>query len=125
MNNQAHFDTLGTALKERPGHTADCARFEDLYPWQCDCQAKAAAALAWFQIGCAQEIAIKLLGCTRDRFDLSPDAMLVDDLGADSLDMLEIQMHLEGHGFAAPDEAFTNHMRLKDLAALIKPKAVT
>lgn len=83
--------------------------------------AKAAADLAWFQMGCAQEIVINLLGCTRDRFDLSPDAMLVDDLGADSLDMVEIQTHLEEHGFTAPDEAFTSHMRLRDLAALIQP----
>ena len=89
-------------------------------PTPADCQAEAAADLAWFQMGCAQEIAINLLGCTRDRFDLSPDAMLVDDLGADSLDMVEIQMHLEAHGFAAPDDAFTNHMRLRDLASLIK-----
>lgn len=27
------------------GHTADCPRFEDLYPWQCDCRAKAAPDL--------------------------------------------------------------------------------
>lgn len=24
------------------GHTADCPRFHDTYPWQCDCQANAA-----------------------------------------------------------------------------------
>lgn len=23
---------------DKPGHTADCPRFEDLYPWQCDCR---------------------------------------------------------------------------------------
>lgn len=26
------------------GHTAGCRRFDDLYPWQCDCRAKAETA---------------------------------------------------------------------------------
>lgn len=125
VNNQAHFDKLGTPMMERPGHTATCSRFDDLHPSQYDCQAKAAADLAWFQMGCAQELVIRVLGVTRDRFDLSPDAILVDDLGADSLDMVELQADLEEHGFGAPDEAFTYHMRLKDLAALIKPETVS
>ncbi len=46
MSNQTHFDRLGVPLSERPGHTGDCPHFEQLYPWQCDCQERAAASSA-------------------------------------------------------------------------------
>lgn len=84
-----------------------------------------ACGLAWFQMACVQEMVISVLGVTRDRFDLSPNAMLVDDLGADSLDMVEIQTYFEERGFAAPDEVFTNHARLIDLAALVTSEGAT
>jgi hypothetical protein len=40
--NQPHFDKLGVPLRDRPGHTADCQRFEECFPWQCDCHVRAA-----------------------------------------------------------------------------------
>jgi len=52
---------------------------------------------------------------------LAPDAKLVEDLGADSLDFIELQMMLEDQGFVAPDAAFTNHMTIADLERLAQP----
>lgn len=69
---------------------------------------------------CAQVLVQEVLGVTRDRFDLTANAILVDDLGADSLDMVEMQMMIEERGISAPDEAFFASMTISDLAKIIE-----
>ncbi|WP_303763750.1 acyl carrier protein [Sphingobium yanoikuyae] len=83
-----------------------------------------ASALSFVQMGFAKQILLNVLGeDVEDR--IKPDAMLVDDLGADSLDMVEVQCILDDHGLDAPDSAFTHHMRVRDLAAMITPGGVS
>lgn len=50
---------------------------------------------------------------------IEPDAMLIDDLGADSLDLIELQCAIEDLDLDAPDTAFPRSMRVSDVAALI------
>ncbi|KQN09801.1 hypothetical protein ASE85_02350 [Sphingobium sp. Leaf26] len=69
---------------------------------------------------CAQVLVRDVLGVTSDRFDLSANAMLVDDLGADSLDMVEMQVLIEERGISAPDEAFFASMTMGHLAKIIE-----
>lgn len=79
--------------------------------------------IEWVKREFAKNIIISVLG--DDVADcIEPHAMLIDDLGADSLDMVEIQMMLEHRGISAPDEAFTNRMTVRDLANLIQPVSV-
>jgi len=51
---------------------------------------------------------------------IEPDAMLIDDLGADSLDLIELQCAIEDLANEAPDDAFHRGIRVRDVAALIK-----
>nr|WP_165388339.1 phosphopantetheine-binding protein [Sphingomonas populi] len=50
---------------------------------------------------------------------IEPDRKLIDDLGADSLDLIELQCAIEDLGADAPDSAFHRGMRVSDVAALI------
>lgn len=79
--------------------------------------------IEWAQHEMAKWIVIELLGVDRDRFDLSREAMLVNDLGADSLDLINIQEAVEDRGCEAPDDAFHWGMTIGDLANLIKVDA--
>lgn len=51
--------------------------------------------------------------------DVVPHAMLVEDLGADSLDMVEIQMIFEERDVLAPDAVFHSGTKVSDLANLV------
>ena len=76
--------------------------------------------LRWALTGFARQIVINVLGVETDRFDLSANAKLIDDLGADSLDLVEMQVLIEDQGIHAPDEAFTADMTIGDLAKIIE-----
>ena len=52
---------------------------------------------------------------------IEPDAVLIDDLGADSLDLVELQCAIEDLDRDAPDAAFHRGMRVSDVVALIQP----
>lgn len=54
---------------------------------------------------------------------VEPGAMLIDDLGADSLDLIELQCAIEDLGGDAPDDAFHRGIRVRDVAALIQSGA--
>lgn len=63
-------------------------------------------------------ILVEQLGVERDQ--LVPDARIVDDLGADSLTVMEITMALEEHfGFAIPDEELERVATVADLFAVV------
>lgn len=74
----------------------------------------------------AFDTAVKLLRTVLgeiDRLeDAQPDAMLVDDLGADSLDFVELELKLEDLGILVEDEALPRELTVKGLADLITSK---
>ena len=63
------------------------------------------ADIDWAALGFARALLVEILGVETDR--ITRDAMLVGDLGADSLDMLELQITMEEKGCDAPDELFS------------------
>ncbi len=55
---------------------------------------------------------------------VTPDAKIVDDLGADSLDVVELLSRLEEeYGIIIPDEAAENLATVKDVANVIEKLA--
>jgi acyl carrier protein len=65
-----------------------------------------------------QDIVIEQLGVTRDQ--VTPEAMLKHDLGADSLDEVEISMALEDRfSLSIPDEKLEQVKTIGDVYELI------
>ena len=61
-----------------------------------------------------RDIIVDTLGC--DAEQVTPEASLADDLGADSLDAVELNMALEeACGVAIPDEELGNMKTVKDI----------
>jgi len=70
------------------------------------------------QLAIARHLVVQTLGAGIS-YRIEPDAMLVDDLGADSLDLIALQCAIEDLGCDAPDETFHRGVRMRDVAALI------
>jgi len=70
------------------------------------------------QLAIARHLIVQTLGAGISH-RIAPDALLVDDLGADSLDLIELQCAIEDLGCDAPDETFHRSLRVRDVAALI------
>ncbi len=61
-----------------------------------------------------QDILMQQLGVEREQ--ILPEAKLIDDLGADSLDLVEIGMNLEEQfGITIPDEDYEQVATVEDL----------
>ncbi|MCL6622375.1 MAG: acyl carrier protein [Syntrophobacterales bacterium] len=59
-----------------------------------------------------------------DRSEVTPDAVFVDDLGADSLDLVELIMAMEEEfGYEIPDEEAEKLRTVGDVISFIKAKA--
>ncbi len=59
-----------------------------------------------------------------DRAEITPDAVFVDDLGADSLDLVELIMAMEEEfGFEIADEEAEKLRTVGDVISFIKAKA--
>jgi acyl carrier protein len=85
-------------------------------------QADQRAALQWVQMGFAKQVLASILGDDpRDRMDRH--AGLVDDLGADSLDLVELESALEDLGIVLPDGSYAHLLRVGDIADLFTPEA--
>ncbi len=60
-----------------------------------------------------------------DKESLSPEANLLDDLGADSLDVVELVMALEEEfGIEVPDDDVENIRTIRDIVKYIEARAV-
>lgn len=58
-----------------------------------------------------------------DVSQVTPEAKFIDDLGADSLDLVELVMELEEHfGIEISDDDSQNFQTVSDVAAYIKSK---
>lgn len=72
------------------------------------------------------DTAVRLLRTVLGEIDrlenVQPDAMLVDDLGADSLDFVELELELEDLGILVEDEELPRELTVKGLADLIASK---
>lgn len=69
-----------------------------------------------------KEIIVDTLGCDEDAVVLT--ASLKDDLGADSLDAVELNMALEEEfGLSIPDEALVKFVTVKDIVEYIDANA--
>jgi acyl carrier protein len=67
----------------------------------------------------ARELIAAHLG--RDVAEVTPDKMLIADLGADSLDEIEILMSVEDvFSIAVPDEAWSSPLSVADVLRLIE-----
>jgi acyl carrier protein len=70
------------------------------------------------EIGEIQDILIEELGVKREQ--LTPEARIEGDLGADSLDIVEIIMHVEEHfGLDIPDEDAERVSTVGDLMRML------
>ena len=59
-----------------------------------------------------------------DKESLSPEANLLDDLGADSLDVVELVMALEEEfGIEVPDDDVENMRTIRDIVQYIEARA--
>ncbi len=59
-----------------------------------------------------------------DKASLSPEANLLDDLGADSLDVVELVMALEEEfGIEVPDDDVENMRTIRDIVQYIEARA--
>ncbi len=68
------------------------------------------------------EIIVEQLGVTRE--DLSPEASFIDDLGADSLDIVELVMAMEEEfDVEIPDEDAEKIQTIGDAIEYVKEKA--
>lgn len=66
-------------------------------------------------------ILVDQLGLLGSEDTVTPEAAIVDDLGADSLDVVEIAMALEEEfGVEVPDEDILAARRVKDVVALVE-----
>ena len=70
------------------------------------------------QLATATHLIVQTLGAGISH-RIEPDRKLIDDLGADSLDLIELQCAIEDLGADAPDSAFHRGMCVSDVAALI------
>jgi acyl carrier protein len=69
-----------------------------------------------------KEIIVERLGV--NEVDVTPEASFIDDLGADSLDTVELVMAFEdGFGIEIPDEDAEKIQNVQDAIAYIKEKA--
>ena len=69
-----------------------------------------------------KEIIVERLGV--NEADVTPEASFIDDLGADSLDTVELVMAFEdGFGFEIPDEDAEKIQCVQDAINYIKEKA--
>jgi acyl carrier protein len=67
------------------------------------------------------EIIVEQLGVSRE--EISPDASFVEDLGADSLDLVELVMAMEEEfDVEIPDDDAARIERIKDAVAYLKEK---
>jgi acyl carrier protein len=67
------------------------------------------------------DIVVDKLGV--DRAEVTPDAVFVDDLGADSLDLVELIMAMEEEfGFEIADEEAEKMRTVKDVIDFIKAR---
>lgn len=68
-----------------------------------------------------KEIIVERLGVNEE--DVTPDASFIDDLGADSLDTVELVMAFEdGFGIEIPDEDAEKIQNVQDAIKYIKEK---
>ncbi len=71
-----------------------------------------------------KEIIVERLGV--NEADVTPEASFIDDLGADSLDTVELVMAFEdGFGIEIPDEDAEKIQKVKDAVAYIESHAKT
>lgn len=69
-----------------------------------------------------KEIIIETLNCAKDSITL--EASLMEDLGADSLDAVELNMALEeAFGISIPDEALAEFKTVEDIVKYIDNEA--
>jgi acyl carrier protein len=67
------------------------------------------------------EIIIDQLGCTKD--EVVPEASFIDDLGADSLDIVELVMAMEeSFGVEIPDEDAERIQTIGDAVSYLRGK---
>ena len=67
------------------------------------------------------EIIVEQLGVSRE--EISPDASFVEDLGADSLDIVELVMAMEEEfDVEIPDDEAARIERIRDAVAYLKEK---
>lgn len=65
------------------------------------------------------DIVVDQLGC--DESAVTPDASILDDLGADSLDVVEMLMAIEENfGVSVPDEEIPNLKTVKDIMTYVE-----
>ncbi len=70
------------------------------------------------------EIIVEQLGVSRE--EISPDASFVEDLGADSLDIVELVMAMEEEfDVEIPDDDAARIERIRDAVAYLKEKLET
>jgi len=82
-------------------------------------QIKSMNMLTETEITAVQDIIIEQLGVKREQ--LTPDARLTEDLGADSLENVEIAMAVEDYfGISLPDDALERVNTVDDLYALLE-----
>jgi acyl carrier protein len=68
------------------------------------------------------EIIVEQLGCTKD--EVVPEASFIDDLGADSLDIVELVMAMEeAFGVEIPDEDAERIQTIGDAVSYLRGKA--
>ena len=66
-----------------------------------------------------KEIVAEQLGISQD--SILPDSLIVEDLGADSLDVIELLMALEEeYGISIPDEEINQVKTIKQIVDLIE-----
>ncbi len=65
-----------------------------------------------------RDIIVETLSCDKD--EVTMDASLTDDLGADSLDAVELNMALEdAFGVSIPDEELAEMKKVSDIVAYL------
>jgi acyl carrier protein len=68
------------------------------------------------------EIIVEQLGCTKD--EVVPEASFIDDLGADSLDIVELVMAMEeAFGVEIPDEDAERIQTIGDAVSYLRGKS--
>jgi acyl carrier protein len=68
------------------------------------------------------EIIVEHLGCTKD--EVVPEASFIDDLGADSLDIVELVMAMEeAFGVEIPDEDAERIQTIGDAVSYLRGKS--
>lgn len=69
-----------------------------------------------------RDIIVDTLGC--DAEEVTPEASLFDDLGADSLDAVELNMAFEdAFGYSIPDEELSKIKTVADIVSLLESQA--